>query len=172
MIVLDQGSSHYLEEFSRYKTPPTHARIVMMRWSLPEDAFTTHDAGYSLMLRRHIEAIYVFGRLNEDSEFTQTPEDTKFMPAHAGVDMTEYEVEPNIGTHGLVLDSPERQQLQAFWKRQMAIRDTLIAHLEGPHIDDPTQRVPSQEPRNRFSEHDLDIVFSHTDRRLRGRAVK
>ncbi len=104
--------------------------------------------------------------------FTQTQEDSRLLPSHAGVDMTEYDTSPDIGNTGALLDPPEIVEYKKSRERINEVRRVLLAEKEGPHVDDPTVRVPSPCPKNRFSEFDLDIVFSHTDYRLRGRAVE
>jgi hypothetical protein len=171
MIQLNQESPYYKSEFGRFKDAPTHAVIVSLRWSMPLETMNHGDQGFAQMLRPHVEAVYALGRLDAAGAFMQTSDDGRHVPIHSGVDMTDHETEPTIGTDGNVLDSPERTALKQQWSKHVAVRDTLLADYEGPHVDDPTQRVPSPCPKNRFSEFDLDIVFSHMDYRLAGKAV-
>lgn len=171
MIELDQTSEYYGKEFKRFVNPPTHAKIVGMRWALLDEKLSFEGGAYDVMLRPHIEAFYVYGRCNAEGAFVQDPEDKRHKPVHAGLDMTEYDTNPRVGKNGEDLDDNDRKQILADWNRRKAIRDTLVAPYEGPSPEDPTQRVPSTHPQNRFSEHDLDIVFGNTDAHLYGKAV-
>lgn len=170
MIELDTTSDYYKAEFARYVEAPTHAHIIMIRWGLPLPDPSRTRRSAAVRLDPHIEAVYVFGRLHDD-EFIQTEGDVRLGYAHAAMDMTEYETEVNLNNLGEPSDPPEFIQEKERRKRVVAIKETLLADHEGPHEDDPVQRVPSPHGKNRFSERDLDIVFSHTDTRLKGKVL-
>jgi hypothetical protein len=172
MIELDQSTEQYQAEFGRFKEPPTHAHIISIRWALPLKTMDHRNPGFDVMLRPHVEAVYVLGRIDADGNFIQTKDDGRYTPLHTGLDMTDHDTEILVGTHGEPLDDEEQIEQKKEWKKRVMTRDALLAHKEGPSVDDPTVRVPSEYPANRFSEFDLDIVFSHQDARLRGRAVK
>lgn len=172
MIELDKTDENYVRNFDRLKNPPTHAYMVALRWAMPLDSMCHGDAGFNLMLRPHVEAVYVYGRLDAEGNFMQTPDDGQINPVHAGCDMSEYQTEPFVNTKGEIMDDEDALAVREGWKRKVAIREALLAHHEAPSKEDPTVRVQCATPKNRFTEESVDIVFSHTDPRIRGRLSK